>query len=149
MMPFLRVEGRAAPMPAPDIDTDVIMPKQFLKRTDREGLAIGVFHHLRFRGDGTEEPGFVLNQPGWRSPAFLVTGPNFGCGSSREHAVWGLAQLGVRALLGTSFAGIFHDNCLRNGLLPARLSRPIGKGCAPLPRLRRATRWPCACPTSA
>ena len=121
MQPFERVQGVAAPLPAANIDTDVIMPKQFLKGIDRRGLDRGVFHDLRFDGAGAQRPDFVLNQPPWHEARFLVTGPNFGCGSSREHAVWGLSQLGIRALIGTSFAGIFFDNCARNGLLAITL----------------------------
>lgn len=104
-------------MLAANIDTDVIMPKQFLKGIDRQGLDKGLFYDLRFNADGTENPDFILNTPEWKGAKFLVTGPNFGCGSSREHAVWGMKQLGIRALIGTSFAGIFNDNCLRNGVL--------------------------------
>ncbi|MGE0740282.1 MAG: 3-isopropylmalate dehydratase small subunit [Hyphomonadaceae bacterium] len=115
--PFTSCTGVAAPMPGANIDTDVIMPKQFLKGIDRAGLDAGVFHGLRFGADGAPNPDFILNQPSWRMARFLVVGPNFGCGSSREHAVWGLRQLGIRALVGTSFAGIFFDNCARNGLL--------------------------------
>ncbi|CAO3426113.1 3-isopropylmalate dehydratase small subunit (EC 4.2.1.33) [Azospirillum endophyticum] len=121
MDPFTSVTGTAAALPLPNIDTDVIMPKQFLKGIDRSGLGEGAFHDLRFDAAGRERPDFILNRPGWRDAAFLVVGPNFGCGSSREHAVWGLKQRGVRALLGTSFAGIFFDNCARNGLLALTL----------------------------
>jgi 3-isopropylmalate/(R)-2-methylmalate dehydratase small subunit len=121
MQPFSIVTGVAAPMPAANIDTDVIMPKQFLKGVDRGGLRNGTFHGLRFNPSGAERPDFVLNRAGWRDAKFLVVGPNFGCGSSREHAVWGLGQLGIRALIGTSFAGIFFDNCTRNGLLAMTL----------------------------
>jgi 3-isopropylmalate/(R)-2-methylmalate dehydratase small subunit len=117
MKPFTTVGGVAAPLPASNINTDVIMPKQFLKGIDRSGLDRGVFHDLRFDATGAERPDFVLNRAPWRQASFLVVGPNFGCGSSREHAVWGLNQLGIRALIGTSFAGIFFDNCARNGLL--------------------------------
>jgi 3-isopropylmalate/(R)-2-methylmalate dehydratase small subunit len=117
MQPFTLVEGIAAVLPAANTDTDVIMPKQFLKGVDRDGLRDGTFHDLRFTPDGAERPDFILNRDGWRDARFLVVGPNFGCGSSREHAVWGLGQLGIRALIGTSFAGIFFDNCARNGLL--------------------------------
>ncbi|WP_374469491.1 3-isopropylmalate dehydratase small subunit [Phenylobacterium sp.] len=124
MQPFRQVTGIAAALPAANVDTDVIMPKQFLKGIDRGGLDRGVFHHLRFDADGASRPGFVLNQPPWTEAAFLVVGPNFGCGSSREHAVWGLSQLGVRALIGASFAGIFFDNCARNGLLAVTLEAP-------------------------
>lgn len=117
MTPFAVVSGIAAALPAANVDTDVIMPKQFLKGIDRQGLDLGVFHDLRFDEAGRPRAGFVLNQPPWTETRFLVVGPNFGCGSSREHAVWGLGQLGVRAVIGTSFAGIFADNCARNGLL--------------------------------
>jgi len=119
---FSNVTGMAAPMPGANIDTDVIMPKQFLKGIDRCGLRDGTFHGLRFDDSGAQRPDFILNREQWRNAAFLVVGPNFGCGSSREHAVWGLRQLGIRALIGTSFAGIFFDNCARNGLLAVSLN---------------------------
>jgi 3-isopropylmalate/(R)-2-methylmalate dehydratase small subunit len=121
MQPFVTVSGAAAPFPAANVDTDVIMPKQFLKGIDRKGLARGAFHDLRFDSSGSEKSDFVLHRPGWRDSRFLIVGPNFGCGSSREHAVWGLLQLGIRALIGTNFAGIFFDNCARNGLLAIEL----------------------------
>ena len=114
---FTQVSGQAAPLLAANIDTDVIMPKQFLKGIDRQGLDRGLFFDLRFLCDGRPNPDFVLNQPAWQGASFLVVGPNFGCGSSREHAVWGLQQMGIRALIGSSFAGIFYDNCQRNGVL--------------------------------
>jgi len=120
--PFTTVTGIAAPLPGANIDTDVIMPKQFLKGTDREGLARGAFFDLRFDAAGKPRPDFILNRPGYQDARFLIVGPNFGCGSSREHAVWGLKQLGIRALIGTTFASIFHDNCLRNGVPPIRVS---------------------------
>ena len=122
MQPFITVSGSAAPLLASNIDTDVIMPKQFLKGIDRKGLDRGVFFDLRFLESGEPNPEFILNQPAWKEAAFLVVGPNFGCGSSREHAVWGLKQVGVRALIGSSFAGIFYDNCQRNGVLAIQLS---------------------------
>lgn len=122
MEAFNCVTGIAAPMMAANIDTDVIMPKQFLKGIDRSGLDKGLFFDLRFNQDGSLNEDFILNQPGWLGASFLVVGPNFGCGSSREHAVWGLKQLGIKALIGTSFAGIFNDNCLRNGVLTICLS---------------------------
>lgn len=115
--PFTRVSGFVAALPAANIDTDVIMPKTFLKGIDRSGLERGVFHDLRFDEEGARRPDFVLNQAPWTRAAFLVTGANFGCGSSREHAVWGLRQFGIRAIIAPSFAGIFFDNCARNGLL--------------------------------
>ncbi|EIK95481.1 3-isopropylmalate dehydratase small subunit [Pseudomonas sp. M47T1] len=121
MQPFDIVTGSAAPMLAANIDTDVIMPKQFLKGIDRSGLDQGLFFDLRVLESGAPNPDFVLNQPAWQDARFLVTGPNFGCGSSREHAVWGLKQRGIRALIGTGFAGIFFDNCQRNGLLAIQL----------------------------
>ena len=138
MTPFTSMLGVAAPLPAANLDTDVIMPKQFLKGIDRSGLDKGLFHDLRFDAAGAIQPGFILNQPAWKDARFLVVGENFGCGSSREHAVWGLMQYGVRALIGTSFAGIFFDNCARNGLLAitlapgdvARLMTLAGEGAA-------------------
>ncbi len=118
---FIQVAGPAAALPTAHIDTDVIMPKVFLKGIDRAGLDRGVFHDLRFDLDGRIRPDFVLNRAAWAGCRFLVVGPNFGCGSSREHAVWGLLQYGIRALIGTSFAGIFADNCRNNGLLTITL----------------------------
>jgi 3-isopropylmalate/(R)-2-methylmalate dehydratase small subunit len=117
LQPFTHVSGRAAPLLAANVDTDVIMPKQFLKGIDRQGLDRGLFFDLRFLRDGSPDPDFVLNKPTWQGASFLVVGANFGCGSSREHAVWGLQQMGIRALIGSSFAGIFYDNCQRNGVL--------------------------------
>ncbi|OPB05511.1 3-isopropylmalate dehydratase small subunit [Pseudomonas fluorescens] len=117
LQPFTQVTGKAAPMLAANIDTDVIMPKQFLKGIDRSGLDRGLFFDLRFLASGEPNPAFVLNQPAWQGASFIVVGPNFGCGSSREHAVWGLKQMGIRALIGSRFAGIFYDNCQRNGVL--------------------------------
>ena len=114
--PLRRIDGVAAPLPTPNIDTDVIMPKRFLRTITREGLADGVCADRRFRPDGSPDPAFILNRAPWDRACILVVGDNFGCGSSREHAVWGLVQLGIRALIGTSFAGIFFDNCRRNGL---------------------------------
>lgn len=123
--PFTQVSGKAAPMLAANIDTDVIMPKQFLKGIDRAGLDRGLFFDLRFLPDGSLNPEFVLNQPAWQGASFMVVGPNFGCGSSREHAVWGLKQMGIRALIGSSFAGIFYDNCQRNGVLLITLDEAV------------------------
>lgn len=122
MQAFTVLTGAAAPFPAANVDTDVIMPKQFLKGIDRSGLDQGVFFDLRFQADGAPDPAFILNQPAWQEAKFLLVGPNFGCGSSREHAVWGLKQLGIRALIGTTFAGIFFDNCQRNGVLTVQLT---------------------------
>ena len=123
MQPFATVIGVAAPLPRANVDTDQIMPKQFLKGIDRSGLADGFLFDLRFLAPGAPKTEFVLNRAPWIEARFLVVGPNFGCGSSREHAVWGMTQLGIRAVIGTNFGGIFYDNCLRNGvpaiLLPA------------------------------
>ena len=128
LQPFTHVTGKAAPMLAANIDTDVIMPKQFLKGIDRSGLDRGLFFDLRLLASGELNPGFVLNQPGWQGASFMVVGPNFGCGSSREHAVWGLQQMGIRALIGSSFAGIFYDNCQRNGVLLITLEEAVLQG---------------------
>jgi 3-isopropylmalate/(R)-2-methylmalate dehydratase small subunit len=125
LQPFTQVTGKAAPMLAANIDTDVIMPKQFLKGIDRAGLDRGLFFDLRFLPDGSPNPEFVLNKPAWQVVSFMVVGPNFGCGSSREHAVWGLKQMGIRALIGSSFAGIFYDNCQRNGVLLITLEEAV------------------------
>ncbi|HCT06576.1 MULTISPECIES: 3-isopropylmalate dehydratase small subunit [unclassified Pseudomonas] len=125
LQPFTTITGKAAPMLAANIDTDVIMPKQFLKGIDRSGLDRGLFFDLRFLPSGEPNPAFVLNQPAWQGASFLVVGPNFGCGSSREHAVWGLKQTGIRALIGSSFAGIFYDNCQRNGVLLITLDEAV------------------------
>jgi 3-isopropylmalate/(R)-2-methylmalate dehydratase small subunit len=125
LQPFTHVSGKAAPMLAANIDTDVIMPKQFLKGIDRAGLDRGLFFDLRFLPDGSPNPEFVLNKPAWQGASFMVVGPNFGCGSSREHAVWGLKQMGIRALIGSSFAGIFYDNCQRNGVLLITLEETV------------------------
>ena len=127
LQPFTHVSGKAAPMLAANIDTDVIMPKQFLKGIDRAGLDRGLFFDLRFLPDGSPNPEFVLNQPAWQGARFMVVGPNFGCGSSREHAVWGLRQMGIRALIGSSFAGIFYDNCQRNGVLLITLDEAVSQ----------------------
>ncbi len=125
LQPFTLVTGKAAPMLAANIDTDVIMPKQFLKGIDRNGLDRGLFFDLRFLPNGEPNPEFVLNQPAWQGASFMVVGSNFGCGSSREHAVWGLKQMGIRALIGSSFAGIFYDNCQRNGVLLITLEEAV------------------------
>ncbi|WP_379071931.1 3-isopropylmalate dehydratase small subunit [Mesorhizobium sp. UC74_2] len=124
MEAFVRVKGVAVPLAASNIDTDVIMPKQFLKGIDRSGLDRGLFYHLRFDEQGKPRPEFILNRPQWQGAAFLIAGANFGCGSSREHAVWGLMQYGIRAIIAESFAGIFFDNCARNGLLAIELGEP-------------------------
>lgn len=106
----------AAPLPLANVDTDVIMPKRFLITITREGLADGTFADLRFDEAGNIRPDFVLNQAPWSKASILIVGDNFGCGSSREHAVWGMRQLGIEACIGTGFAGIFFDNARKNGL---------------------------------
>ncbi len=110
------VKGLAAPFPLSNVDTDVIMPKRFLRTITREGLADGVMADLRFNAEGEVRPEFFLNRIEYANPSILVVGDNFGCGSSREHAVWGLKQLGIQAIVGTSFAGIFYDNARKNVL---------------------------------
>ena len=111
-----QVTGLAAPLPLANVDTDVIMPKRFLITITREGLADGTFADLRFDDAGDIRPEFILNRKPWNVATILVVGDNFGCGSSREHAVWGLNQLGITAVIGTGFAGIFYDNARKNGL---------------------------------
>jgi 3-isopropylmalate/(R)-2-methylmalate dehydratase small subunit len=119
--PFVRHTGRVAALPRADVDTDQIIPKQFLKRVERSGFGPALFHDWRYRPDGSPNPGFELNQPAAQGATILVAGANFGCGSSREHAVWALREYGFRAILAPSFADIFFANCCQNGLLPARL----------------------------
>jgi 3-isopropylmalate/(R)-2-methylmalate dehydratase small subunit len=114
---FVRLSGRAAAMPAANIDTDVIMPKAFLKGIDRSGLAAGLFHDLRFDESGAVRHDFILNRANMAETRFLLVGPNFGCGSSREHAVWGMLQYGIRGIIGSSYGAIFADNAANNGLL--------------------------------
>jgi|SRR6185312_13663841 len=112
MEPFTTLSGTAAPLDRDHVDTDAIIPKQFLKTTKRTGLARGLFHELRREGD------FVLDRPAYRDAAILIAGANFGCGSSREHAVWALKDAGIRCIVAPSFAEIFFGNCFKNGLLP-------------------------------
>lgn len=115
---FTQLSGIAAPMPLVNIDTDMIIPKQFLKTIKRSGLGKNLFDEMRFNQDGSEVEGFVLNQPAYRAATILVAGDNFGCGSSREHAPWALADFGIRCVISTSFADIFYNNCFKNGILP-------------------------------
>ena len=121
MEAFVRLDAKAAPLPLANIDTDQIIPKQFLKTVEREGLAKGLFYDLRFDGEGRERAGFVLNRPEYKGAGVLVAGDNFGCGSSREHAPWALMDFGIRCVVSTSFADIFYNNCFQNGLLPVVL----------------------------
>ncbi|GBU17062.1 MULTISPECIES: 3-isopropylmalate dehydratase small subunit [Methylobacterium] len=114
---FTTLEGVAAPMRIINIDTDRIIPKQYLKTIKRTGLGQGLFSEMRYNDDGSEKPDFVLNQPAYRNARILVVGDNFGCGSSREHAPWALADFGIRCVISTSFADIFFNNCAKNGIL--------------------------------
>ena len=118
---FTTLTGIAAPMPLVNIDTDMIIPKQFLKTIQRSGLGKNLFDEMRYTQDGQEIPDFVLNQPAYRKAQILVAGDNFGCGSSREHAPWALADFGIRCVISTSFADIFFNNCFKNGILPVVL----------------------------
>ncbi len=120
---FTTLTGVAAPLPIVNVDTDMIIPKQFLKTIKRTGLGRNLFHEMRYDDDGAEVPDFVLNQPAWRKASILVAGDNFGCGSSREHAPWALLDFGIRCVIATSFADIFYNNCFKNGILPVQLSR--------------------------
>ena len=122
MQPFTRLDAKVAPLPLANIDTDQIIPKQFLKTVEREGLAKGLFYDLRFDGEGKERPEFVLNQAAYKGAGVLVAGDNFGCGSSREHAPWALMDFGVKCVISTSFADIFYNNCFQNGILPIKVS---------------------------
>jgi 3-isopropylmalate/(R)-2-methylmalate dehydratase small subunit len=118
---FTTLTGVAAPMPLVNIDTDMIIPKQFLKTIQRSGLGKNLFDEMRYTQDGAEIPEFVLNQPAYRRAQILVAGDNFGCGSSREHAPWALLDFGIRCVISTSFADIFFNNCFKNGILPVVL----------------------------
>ncbi len=115
---FTTLTGIAAPMPLVNIDTDMIIPKQFLKTIKRTGLGVNLFDEMRYTLDGQEIPDFVLNQPAYRNSQIIVAGDNFGCGSSREHAPWALLDFGIRCVISTSFADIFYNNCFKNGILP-------------------------------
>jgi 3-isopropylmalate/(R)-2-methylmalate dehydratase small subunit len=118
MEKFAKFSGIAAPMPLVNIDTDMIIPKQFLKTIKRSGLGINAFAEMRYKSDGSEVEDFVLNKPAYRESSILVAGDNFGCGSSREHAPWALSDFGIKVVVSTSFADIFFNNCFKNGMLP-------------------------------
>jgi 3-isopropylmalate/(R)-2-methylmalate dehydratase small subunit len=118
MEKFEKVSGIAAPMPLVNIDTDMIIPKVFLKTIKRSGLGVNLFDEMRYDRQGNEIPDFVLNQPAYREASILIAGDNFGCGSSREHAPWALADFGIKVIVSTSFADIFFNNCFKNGMLP-------------------------------
>jgi 3-isopropylmalate/(R)-2-methylmalate dehydratase small subunit len=121
MTPFTQLTAKAAPLDIANVDTDQIIPKQFLKTVEREGLAKGLFYDLRFDAEGREKPDFVLNDPRYAGAGVLIAGDNFGCGSSREHAPWALLDFGIRCVISTGFADIFYNNCFQNGLLPIAL----------------------------
>jgi len=122
LTPFVRHFGKCAALPRANVDTDQIVPKQFLKRVERTGFGSALFRDWRFRPDGTQNTDFELNQPAAVAATILIAGANFGCGSSREHAVWALAEYGFRAIVAPSFADIFYANCCQNGVAPVRLS---------------------------
>ena len=122
MEPFTILTGIAAPLLRANVDTDLIIPKQFLTTLVRSGLGRNLFHEARYDAEGCEQPDFVLNRAPYRQASILLAGPNFGCGSSREHAPWALKDFGIRAILAPSFADIFYTNCFANGLLPLQLS---------------------------
>jgi len=122
MQPFTVLTGVAAPLKIVNVDTDMIIPKQYLKTIKRTGLGTGLFAEMRYRDDGSENPDFVLNRPAYRKAQILVAGENFGCGSSREHAPWALLDFGIRCVIATGFADIFYNNCFKNGILPIKVS---------------------------
>ncbi|HRK66280.1 MAG TPA: 3-isopropylmalate dehydratase small subunit [Hyphomonas sp.] len=130
MTPFTSLTGTAAPLlekgkPMSNVDTDMIIPKQFLKTTERSGLAKGLFYELKTNADGSPNPDFVLNRPAYSKASILIAGENFGCGSSREHAPWALLDQGITCVIAPSFADIFHNNCYKNGILPVRLPAAV------------------------
>ena len=123
MKKFTKLTGVAAPMPIRNIDTDMIIPKQFLKTIKREGLGVHLFDEMRYQDDGSENPDFVLNKPAYRNAEIIVAADNFGCGSSREHAPWALNDFGINVIISTSFADIFYNNSFKNGMLPIRVDQ--------------------------
>jgi len=123
MQKFTTLCGRAAPLPIMNVDTDMIIPKQYLKTIARTGLGKGLFSEMRYTEDGGENPDFILNRAPYRSASILIAGDNFGCGSSREHAPWALLDFGLKCIISTSFADIFYNNCFKNGILPVKVSQ--------------------------
>jgi 3-isopropylmalate/(R)-2-methylmalate dehydratase small subunit len=119
---FTTLTGVAAPLPIDNVDTDMIIPKQYLKTIKRTGLGKGLFAEMRYKDDGSPNPDFVLNKPAYGKAQILVAGDNFGCGSSREHAPWALLDFGIRCVISTDFADIFYNNCFKNGILPIKVS---------------------------
>lgn len=122
MQPFTTLTSTPAPLKVINVDTDMIIPKQYLKTIKRTGLGTALFSEMRYKEDGSENPDFVLNQPAYRKSEILIAGDNFGCGSSREHAPWALLDFGIRCVISTSFADIFYNNCFKNGILPIKVS---------------------------
>ncbi|WP_417250344.1 3-isopropylmalate dehydratase small subunit [Celeribacter sp.] len=125
MEKFEKLHGIAAPMPLVNIDTDMIIPKVFLKTIKRSGLGVNLFDEMRYDRQGNEIPDFVLNKPQYRNAEILVAGDNFGCGSSREHAPWAIADFGIKCVISTSFADIFYNNCFKNGILPIVMPQEV------------------------
>jgi 3-isopropylmalate/(R)-2-methylmalate dehydratase small subunit len=123
MQKFTTLTAVAAPLNMMNVDTDMIIPKDYLKTIERTGLGKGLFSEMRYNDDGSDNPDFVLNKPAYRKAQILVAGDNFGCGSSREHAPWALLDYGIRCVISTSFADIFHNNCFKNGILPVVVSK--------------------------
>lgn len=123
MQTFDKLTGVAAPMNMINVDTDMIIPKNFLKTIKRSGLGKNLFDEMRFDREGNENPDFVLNKPAYREAKIIVAGDNFGCGSSREHAPWALLDFGIRCVISTSFADIFYNNCFKNGILPIKVTK--------------------------
>ena len=122
---FTTLTGIAAPLPLINVDTDMIIPKQFLKTIKRSGLGKNLFDEMRYLDDGSENPDFVLNKPQYRKAEILIAGDNFGCGSSREHAPWAIKDFGIRCVIAPSFADIFYNNCFKNGILPIALPQEV------------------------
>jgi 3-isopropylmalate/(R)-2-methylmalate dehydratase small subunit len=125
MEKFTKLRGIAAPLPMVNVDTDMIIPKQFLKTIKRSGLGKSAFYDLRYDENGKERPDFVLNQPAYKGAQILIAGANFGCGSSREHAPWAILDMGIRCIIAPSFADIFYNNCFKNGILPIVVPQEI------------------------
>jgi 3-isopropylmalate/(R)-2-methylmalate dehydratase small subunit len=123
MKPFTTLTSTPAPLKIINVDTDMIIPKQYLKTIKRTGLGAALFSELRYKDDGSDNPDFVLNRPSYRRSEILIAGDNFGCGSSREHAPWALLDFGIRCVISTSFADIFYNNCFKNGILPITVSQ--------------------------
>ena len=153
---FTTLEGVAAPLKIINVDTDMIIPKQYLKTIKRTGLGTGLFSEQRYKDDGSENPDFILNKPAYRSAKILVAGDNFGCGSSREHAPWALLDFGISCVISTSFGDIFYNNCFKNGILRSGSPGTTSTNCSTMPSaapMRRCRSiWPprkSAAPTAA